>query len=156
MCPKKVLHVLWIFTKLKVMNPHLYSTITLFAELIISAIIYFTLYQGYRHNKFPSRLAFGALLYELIFNITYMASRVPAHARAARLETPFVIGLAIVHGILSLIMFMALIVFFIFAWKSYRKEVNYFRNHKIQTFVFLFFWTFSIVSGVLFYLVEYL
>lgn len=138
------------------MTPHLYSTITLFAELIISAIIYYTLYIGYTKNTFPTKLAFGALIYELVFNISYMASRVPAHTKAARLENPFIVGLAIVHGILSLIMFVALIIFFLIAWRKYKKEVNYFKVHKIQTFVFLFFWTFSIVSGVLFYLVEYL
>ena len=132
-----------------------FSTFTLCTELVISAIIYFTIYQGYRHNKFFTKLAGFALLYETVFNITYMASRVPAHANAARVESPFVVGLAIVHGILSLLMFLLLIVFFIFAWRRYRKGENYFKNHKILTGIFLFFWTFSIVSGVTFYLVEY-
>ncbi|HEX7041740.1 MAG TPA: hypothetical protein VF189_00680 [Patescibacteria group bacterium] len=138
------------------MHSPLYSTITLFAEIIVSFIVYYSLYSGYKHNKFPTKLAFGALIYELVFNITYMASRVPAQAKSARLETPFIIGLAIVHGLLSLIMFVALIVFFIFAWTRYRKGINYFHAHKILTFTFLFFWTFSIVSGVLFYIIEYL
>lgn len=138
------------------MNVFLYSTITLIAELLVSTIIYYTLYQGYKNDKFPTKLAFGALLYEAIFNISYMVSRVPAHAKAAKLENPFVVGLAIVHGTLSLLMFIALIVFFLFAWTQYRKEINYFKNHKILTFTFLFFWTFSIVSGVLFYFIVYL
>jgi len=135
--------------------PPLYSTITLFAELIISTIIYYTLYQGYKHNRFPTKLAAFALLYELIFNITYMFSRVSPHIKATRVESPFVIGLAIVHGILSLIMFVTLIIFFILAWRNYQKDINYFVKHKIFTYIFLFFWTFSIVSGVTFYLVEY-
>jgi uncharacterized membrane protein YozB (DUF420 family) len=137
------------------MHAPLYSTITLLAELGISAIIYYTLYQGYKHNKFPSILAGGALLYEAIFNISYMVSRVSTHVKALPLDSKFEVALAIVHGILSLIMFIALIVFFIFAWTRYRKGMNYFQNHKALTALFLVFWTFSIVSGVLFYFLEY-
>jgi len=144
------------FSTIDCMHAPLVSTITLFAELVISAIIYYTLYQGYKNNKFPTKLAGFALLYEAVFNISYMVSRVPSQTHAARVASPFLIALAIVHGILSLVMFVALIIFFIFAWTRYRKGENYFHSHKILTSVFLFFWTFSIVSGVLFYLVEYI
>src|SRR5690349_8813743 len=110
--------------------PPLYSTITLFAELIISTIIYYTLYQGYKHNKFPTKLAAFALIYELVFNISYMISRVSPQIKSTHVESPFLIGLAIVHGILSLIMFITLIIFFILAWKNYAKGVNYFVKYK--------------------------
>lgn len=137
------------------MHAPLFSTITLFTELLISGAVYYTLYSGFRHAKFPTLLATIALLYETIFNITYMARRVPGHVKVARIEAPWLVGLAIVHGVLSLIMFIALVVFFIIAWKNYRKEINYFKDHPVLTSTFIFFWTFSIVSGVLFYLVEY-
>lgn len=138
------------------MHAPFFSTITLCTELVISAVIYYTLYSGYKHNKFPTLLAGLALLYEITFNISYMASRVPSQQHAAKVASPFLIGLAIVHGLLSLIMFVALVVFFIFAWSIYRKGQNYFASHKILTWSFLIFWTFSIVSGVLFYFVEYI
>jgi heme A synthase len=137
------------------MHAPLYSTITLIAELFVSAAIYYSLYQGYKHSRFPVKLAGAALLYEIIFNISYMALQVPEHAKAARVESPFVIGLAIIHGTLSLLMFIALIIFFFFAWRRYRKGKNYFHNHKILTWLFLIFWTFSIISGIFFYFVEY-
>lgn len=137
------------------MHAPLYSTITLFTELIVSAIIYYTLYQGYKHNKFPTKLAAAALLYEILFNISYMASQVPKHEKAARVESLPVILLAIVHGVLSLVMFVTLVIFFILAWRGYRKGHNYFHQHKVFTFLFLGFWTFSILSGILFYFVEY-
>lgn len=137
------------------MHAPLYSTITLLAELVISTIIYYTLYQGYKHNAFPAKLAGAALLYEMIFNITYMAWQAPHHVKAAKVESGFVVGLAIVHGILSLLMFLALIIFFLLAWRNYRKGENYFKNHKMVTWVFLIFWTFSIISGITFYFVEY-
>lgn len=137
------------------MTAPLYSTITLFAEIIVSSIIYYTIYQGYNRNKFPARLAGLALFYEIIFNITYMVSRTNVHIKEVKLEPPFVIGVAITHGVLSLIMFLSLIVFFIIAWKKYRSGINYFKIKKALTFAFLAFWSFSVVSGILFYLVEY-
>lgn len=137
------------------MHGPLFSTITLFTELLVSAAVYFTIYKGYRHNKFPAKVAFSALLYETVFNITYMFSRVPSHAKAAGKTPVFLILLAIIHGTLSLVMFIALVIFFILAYKGYKKEKNYFLEHKKITFTFLFFWTFSIASGVLFYILEY-
>lgn len=137
------------------MHGPLLSTITLFTELIVSSAVYYTIFKGYKHNKFPTKIAFAALLYETVFNITYMFSRVPSHAKAAHATPLFLIILAVVHGVLSLIMFVALVLFFILAWKNYKKEKNYFLEHKKITFTFLFFWTFSIVSGILFYILEY-
>ncbi len=137
------------------MHGPLFSTITLFTELLVSAAVYFTIYKGYRHNKFPTKIAFSALAYETLFNISYMFSRVPSHAKAAKATPPLLILLAVVHGILSLVMFIALIIFFVLAYRSYKKEKNYFYEHKKLTYIFLFFWTFSIISGVLFYCLEY-
>lgn len=137
------------------MHAPLISTITLCAELLVSAIIYYSLYQGYKKDKFPTRLAFGALAYEIIFNISYMVSKVSDNAMATKVEAPATVFLAITHGILSLVMFIALIIFFVFAWKSYRKEINFFRKHKNLTIAFTFFWTLSILSGTLFYLALY-
>lgn len=137
------------------MHGPLFSTVTLFTELLVSAAVYYTIYKGYRHSKFPTKISLAALAYETVFNISYMFSRVPSHAKAAKTTPPLLILLAIIHGILSLIMFVALIVFFVLAYKNYKKERNYFFEHKKITYAFLFFWTFSIVSGILFYFLEY-
>ena len=136
--------------------PPLYSTLTLIAELGVSAIVYFAVYQGFQKGKFPTKLVAFALLYEVIFNISYMVSRVPSHVRAAAVEKPWITGLAIVHGVLSLLMFIFLIVFFVLAWKNYRRGINFFKNHSVSTYVFLALWTCSVLSGILFYFVEYI
>lgn len=135
------------------MHIPLYSTVTLLAEIGISAIIFYTFYRSYKFNKFPTKLAAFALLYEIIFNISYMATRLPNHTE--KKEIPWHVGLAIFHGTLSLIMFVALIVFFLLAWMNYRKGINYFKTHKYSTSIFLFLWTTSVLSGILFYFVEY-
>jgi membrane-bound metal-dependent hydrolase YbcI (DUF457 family) len=131
----------------------LFSTVTLVAELFVSAIVYYTFYRGYKDDKFPEKLAIGAIVYEALFDIGYMVHRVPAQEN--KLNKPLVIALGATHGILSLLMFLGLILFFVFAIKNYRKGVNYFKVHKKLTFVFLFFWTLSIISGVSLYFVAY-
>lgn len=138
------------------MNAPLYSTITLGAELLVSAGIYYTLYQGYKNNKFPLFVALPALLYEIIFNISYMVSRVPSQEKVAKIESVPLLSLAIVHGTLSLIMFVSLLVFFTVAWLRYTKQINFFAKHKILTAIFTIFWTFSILSGVAFYIFLYI
>lgn len=135
--------------------PPLISTLTLFAELVVSAIIYLTLFVGYKRGKFLTIPAFGALIYETLFNITYMVSRSPDHVKSAVVTPLHLVILGAAHGILSLIMFACLIVFFILAWKNYNKGVNYFREHKTITYLFAVLWTFSILSGILFFLLIY-
>lgn len=135
------------------MHPPLYSTITLVAEFVISGVIFYTFYKGYKEGKFQTALAGVALAYEILFNISYMARRVP-NPSSKVLPTPY-IALAAFHGILSLVMFLTLIVYLFLAWKNYKKEINYFKKHKTFTVIFLFFWTISVVTGLMFYLVEY-
>ena len=131
----------------------IFSTITLIAEIFISCIIFFTFYRSYRYNHFPTLLVAFALLYEITFNISYMATRVKANTE--KIEIPWHIVLAAFHGILSLLMFVALIIFMFYAWRNYRKGVNYFKLHKNLTTIFLAFWSISIISGIILYFVEY-
>ena len=135
------------------MHAPLYSTITLFAEIVISTIIFYTIYRCYKFNKFATKLAAFALLYEIVFNISYMAFRVPNHTE--KIDIPWHVALAIFHGTLSLLMFISLIIFFVLAWFKYRKGINYFKVHKNFTFIFLIFWSASVLSGIIFYFVEY-
>jgi uncharacterized membrane protein YozB (DUF420 family) len=136
------------------MHAPLYSTIALLAELIVSSAIFYTIYQGYKRNKLPEKVAIGALVYEILFDISYMIFRLPARENGA--NKSLLTGLGIFHGTLSLIMFASLIAFFVLAIKNYRRNVNYFRVHKRLTFAFLFLWSISVLSGVALYFVEYL
>lgn len=135
------------------MHAPLYSTITLCAELLVSASVYYVVYSGYSQNVFRSWLAYGTLAYEILFNMSYMVLRAGAHLSEHTDTTALVF--AIVHGSLSLVMFISLVVFFITAAKKYRAGENYFLAHKKLTLFFTLFWTLSILSGVSFYLLEY-
>lgn len=136
------------------MHAPLYSTVSLVAELFVTAAIVTSIVTAYRKNVFRRRLVALALSYEVLFNISYMVYRVLTH-EPAKAESKLDVGLAIFHGTLSLAMFIALIVFMAVAWKRYAKGVNFFRAHRAMTGVFLFLWTLSVVSGIVFYFVEY-
>lgn len=135
--------------------PPLTSTITLIAELFVSLIIYLTLYRGYKRGTFLTLPAFGALFYETVFNISYMVSRTPDHLKSTVVKPLYLVLIGATHGILSLLMFIALVIFFFLAWKNYKKGVNYFLIHKKTTILFTILWTLSILSGISFYLLEY-
>jgi uncharacterized membrane protein YozB (DUF420 family) len=134
----------------------LYSTITFCTEIAMTVVILTLFYQGYKKNQFSHKLALAAICYEVLFNISYMVYRVFTHPDAARADSLGEIALAIFHGTLSLIMFIALIVFLVLAWKNYKKGINYFKKHRTLTIVFIVFWLLAVLSGIAFYLVEYL
>ncbi len=136
------------------MHAPLYSTIALLAELLVSLAIFYTIYQGYKRNKLPEKVAIGALFYEILFDISYMVYRL-SPTRDSGANKSLLTGLGIFHGTLSLLMFVSLIVFFVLAIKNYRRNINYFLIHKRATFVFLVFWSLSVISGIVLYFVEY-
>jgi len=131
----------------------LYSTVALLAELLVSLAVFYTFYQGYKRNKLPEKVAIGAIVYEILFDISYMLYRSPTRESGA--NKTLLTGFGIFHGALSLLMFVSLIAFFILAIKNYRRNVNYFLIHKRSTLAFLVFWSISVISGVILYFVEY-
>ena len=137
------------------MHIPLFRTITLFTELLVTVSILYIFYSGYKKNKFPFTLAACTLAYEILFNISYMASRVLSGENPGTLQPPAIIALAIFHGIFSLLMFLALLVFIILAWINYKKGLNYFLLHKNFTKVFIFLWLIAVISGIVFYFVTY-
>ena len=106
------------------MHAPLYSTIAVFAEILVSAAVFYTLYQGYKHNRLPEKVAIGAVVYEILFDISYMIYRLPA--RESGTNKSLITALGIFHGTLSLVLFISLIIFFMLAIKNYRRNVNYF------------------------------
>lgn len=137
------------------MDSTIFSTAVLITELLVTASVLYIFYSGYKHNIFHTKLAFVTLAYEILFNINYMAHRVPAQENAAKYSTTYLI-IAAFHGIFSLLMFVALIVFIIFAWRGYKKQINYFLIHKNITKVFIACWMLAIFSGIIFYVISYL
>jgi len=136
----------------------LLSIATLAAELIVTSLVYFIIVDAYRRGTFRTWLAVGVLAYEVLFNISYMLSRLVAGTDAghAEITTPYETGLAIFHGTFSLVMFLALVAFFIAAARGYARGANFFRDHARLTVAFSVAWAVSILSGILFFVALYL
>ena len=133
-----------------------FSTFTLFTEIIVTGAVLYVIYSGYAKNRFPSRIAAAALSYEILFNISYMASRLVTHEDSKQYpDSPFHIALAIFHGSFSLLMFILLLVFMFFAWKGYRRGENFFRVRRKLTIIFIVSWMIAVLSGFLFYYEAY-
>ncbi|MDD5397263.1 MAG: hypothetical protein PHW24_04380 [Candidatus Moranbacteria bacterium] len=130
------------------------STITLIMELFIGALIFFIIQQGYVKNVFSKRLAFFAIGYEIIFNVGYMVYRTIGAPSVSNLSPALKITAAL-HGVLSLVMLFVIIAFFVRANREYGERVNSFVFHKIQTWLFMFFWSLSLLSGIFLYLKVY-
>jgi hypothetical protein len=116
----------------------------------------YTFYSGYKNNKFPYALTGVTLSYEILFNISYMASRELGPHNPSKLGPPFEVGLAIFHGTFSLLMFLLLLILMFFAWKNYKKGINFFHEHKNLTVTFIICWLVAVFSGYLFYYQAYL
>lgn len=135
-----------------------WSIVTLGTELVVSGFVYFIIYDAYRHGTFRRLTAFCVLAYEVLFNISYMLSRLLAgtHDGTAQILTPYETGIAIFHGTFSLIMFLTLVTFFIIAARAYARGENYFRAHPRLTVAFSVAWLVSVLSGITFFIVLYL
>ena len=133
-----------------------FSTFTLFTETLITVLVFVIFFQGYYRSRFLTRTAAVTLAYEILFNISYMASRALNHEDSKTYpDSSFHIALAIFHGTFSLLMFVLLLTFMYFAWKNYRAGVNFFLKYKKLTAAFLIAWLIAILSGYLFYYQAY-
>jgi hypothetical protein len=131
------------------------SAVTLIAELFVTASVYFIIWKAYRAGVFLRWFAFGILAYETLFNITYMFSRELKGESAGPLN-PYETILGAFHGIFSLIMFVALVIFFVMAAGGYRRGENYFLKHRSRTITFVYAWGLSIISGVALFVTLYI
>jgi hypothetical protein len=137
------------------MHIPLWSLLVLFAELLVTASVYFIIWKAYRTGVFLRLFAFAILAYEAIFNVSYMVSKENS-VSGTTVYSPYETGMAIFHGVFSLVMFVALVVFFVTASRMYRRGENYFLTHQRLTITFVIAWAISILSGVAFFVSLYL
>lgn len=140
------------------MTAPFFSIFALTAEFCVTAVVFYVIWKAVAEVRFNRKLAFGVLAYEVIFNISYMVMRSIEHAneKGDAGEKPGMVTLAIFHGIFSLVMFVALVVFFVVASRHYARGENFFVHHHRLTSVFLYAWSVSVFSGALFFIRLYL
>ncbi len=135
----------------------IWSVVTLFTELVVTGVVLWVIRTGYRDGNFLRKWAFGVLIYEMVFNISYMLLRSLSHKNEdIASEKTGEVALAIFHGIFSLFMFLSLIIFFLVAAKRYGQGENFFLGHRKLTVSFVIAWLISVFSGILFFVRLYL
>lgn len=135
----------------------LFSIISLVTEILVTISVLTVIYRAYHSGVFMRMLTYGTLLYEGAVNISYMTHRLLEHApdEVTIYHEPGTIALAAFHGTFSLLMFIALIVFFLMAAHRYGRGENYFRAHPRLTKTFVVAWLVSISSGIVFFFLLY-
>jgi hypothetical protein len=138
----------------RVATPSLFSTLSAITELVVTAAVVYFFWRALKHQNYRWPIITAALVYETQFNITYMVSRFGAHTESenAAWYTLFVIF----HGTLSLIMFLGLIGFVLWARSAYKAGDPHplGRVHGL-TYTFLALWGVSIVSGEILYILQF-
>lgn len=135
----------------------LFSIVSLATEILVTISVLSIIYRAYHSGVFMRWLAYGTLLYEGAVNISYMTDRLIEHIpdQVTVYHEASIKAFAAFHGIFSLVMFIALVVFLLFAANRYKKGENYFRTHRILTRTFVVAWLISIFSGITFFLLLY-
>ena len=137
------------------MHIPVWSIVTLVTELFVTASVYFIIWKAYSAGIFLRFFAFAVLAYEVLFNISYMLSR-ELGEKGNVVYSPYETGLAIFHGTFSLVMFLALVLFFLKAARVYARGENYFLRHSRLTSFFIVAWGVSILSGIAFFISLYI
>lgn len=126
-----------------------FSTFSAIAEIFVTIGVLYLVYQSVKARPFNGKLALGIVLFEFFVNMLYMISRMDHHASV---DYPIWFKiLAAVHGSLSLLVFIAFAVYAAIAYADSKKGKFFFKEHPIQTKVFVFFWMVSVLSGEVLY-----
>jgi hypothetical protein len=137
------------------MEAPLFSTFSAIAELFVTAAVIYIVVNNLQAKGFAWRLAAVVVIFEFSVNMLYMISRLRAEATSGE-ATGLMALFAAGHGLLSLIIFIALVVFVFQAHQAFKRGAFYFRDHPTLSYVFLFFWAVSVVTGEVLYVVRYM
>jgi hypothetical protein len=134
-----------------VSTPPLFSTFSAVTEILVSVAVYWFFWRGMRFGDYRWGLITVAIVYETLFNITYMVSRVFTHEEGVTHDHPaWVTAFVAVHGSLSLLMFLGLIGYVLWVRRRHTLGMaNPLAQRRRFSQAFLVLWTLSVVSGEL-------
>jgi hypothetical protein len=133
-----------------------FSLFSAISELFVTAGVLFVILRNWNRKHFPLGVFLAVALFEALVNVMYMANRSAQAATGAHeaLSTGMKIFYA-GHGLLSLVAYLVFVVLGIFAHQEQKDGRFFFRDRPVLTWSFLAFWTISIVSGEVIFLMRY-
>jgi putative flippase GtrA len=134
--------------------PPLYSTFSAVTELFVTAAVFWFFYRALGHGDYRFGLITAAIVYETLFNISYMVRRLFTHQEGVtHTHEPWVTWFVAVHGTLSLAMFIGLVWLVVWAWRRTRAgDLHPLAGRRGLAYTFIGLWTASILSGEAIYL----
>jgi uncharacterized membrane protein YozB (DUF420 family) len=138
------------------MNIPTFSVFSAISEVFVTIAVLYAIVTALKGKRFQKELLGATLLFELCINVVYMAGRA-SHADTSSTLTTAMKAFYAGHGILSLLMFLGLMVVYLLALADDMKGREiWFRRHRPFTYVFLFFWMVSVISGEAIFYITYL
>lgn len=132
-----------------------YSIFSATSELLVTAAVLYVVWKGW-HGDFRRGLLVCVLVFEAFVNVSYMAYRTVAPSSPLHDEPGWLTATAVLHGLLSLGMFLFLVFITFMAWHDKERGHNFFRDSPATTWSFVGLWTASIVSGEFLFVALYL
>lgn len=124
-----------------------FSIFSAISEVFVTIAVLYAVISNMKGRPLNWKLLGAVLAFELCVNVVYMAGR----AAKADTDSTLTTGMKLFfagHGILSLAMFLGIVVLFIFAVIDIKSgRASWFQRHKTGTWVFVFFWMVSVLSG---------
>ncbi|MBK6683018.1 MAG: hypothetical protein IPG45_00970 [Deltaproteobacteria bacterium] len=135
------------------MNIPTFSIFSAISEVFVTIGVLYAIITTLRGKPFP-KVALGIVLaFELCVNVVYMAGRASQADKSAEISHGMKLFYAF-HGTLSLLMFVTLAaVYLLSLWDESSGRQTWFARHRTGSYVMIFFWMVSVISGeVIFYL----
>jgi len=124
-----------------------FSIFTAISEVFVTAIVLYTIVGNLRGKPFQWRLLGGCLLFELCINVMYMVIRATQADTTQALDPGMKILFA-VHGIMSLVMFVALLLLYLIAVFDFKSgHPTWFQRNVRATWGVLSLWLIAVISG---------
>jgi hypothetical protein len=133
-----------------------FSLFSAVSELFVTAGVLYMVWRNWTRRAFPLPLFLAVVLFEAFVNVMYMAMRA---AQASTGVHPIAPGMRVffaVHGMVSLLAFLAFVVLGVFAYQDQKSGRFFFRDHPRLTWIFLVVWIVSVTSGEVIFALRYL
>lgn len=132
-----------------------YSIFSATSELFVTAGVLYSIIANLKGRPFPWKVLGLVVAFEGIVNVVYMARMAGRADKSSELSQMAKLIFA-GHGMLSLLMYLALAVCFVLAVKDVKDgRETWFVRHRMGSWTLVFFWMVSIISGEAIFLWRY-
>ena len=133
-----------------------FSIFSAISEVFVTIGVLYAIITNVRGKPLNWKVLGSVLAFELCVNVVYMAGRASAADKGVALTTTMKIFYA-GHGILSLLMFLALVIVFLLCIVDMANERDaWFSRHPRWSWVMVFFWMVSVTTGEAIFVMRYL